>query len=132
MDAVRKHFEDQAREFDRIIVTMIPGYAQMVEAPLPFSNPEIHRCDIPRFVIHRKPMAAENSFAIVSNVDLPEVTNAIQQALKEIHPRYDLNASPSDIQFDGKEEILLTSAGMEKPILTMRSPLLGNAPKEAD
>ena len=77
-------------------------------------------------------MAAENSFDIVSNVDLPEVTNAIQQALKEIHPRYDLNASPSDIQFDGKEEILLTSAGMEKPILTMRSPLLGNAPKEAD
>jgi uncharacterized protein YajQ (UPF0234 family) len=55
-------------------------------------------------------MAAENSFAIVSNVDLPEVTNAIQQALKEIHQRYDLKASHSDIQFDGKDEIVLTSA----------------------
>lgn len=55
-------------------------------------------------------MAAENSFDIVSNVDLPEVTNAIQQALKEIHQRYDLKASHSDITFDGKEEIILTSA----------------------
>ncbi len=55
-------------------------------------------------------MAAENSFDIVSNVDLPEVTNAIQQALKEINQRYDLKGSHSDIQFDGKEELVLTSA----------------------
>jgi len=55
-------------------------------------------------------MAAENSFDIASNVDLPEVNNAIQQALKEIHQRYDLKGSHSDIVFDGKEEIVLTSA----------------------
>jgi cyclic-di-GMP-binding protein len=55
-------------------------------------------------------MAAENSFDIVSNVDLPEVSNAIQQALKEILQRYDLKGSHSDIQFDGKDEIVLTSA----------------------
>ena len=55
-------------------------------------------------------MAAENSFDIVSNVDLPEVTNAVQQALKEIHQRYDLKGSHSDIQFDGKGELVLTSA----------------------
>lgn len=55
-------------------------------------------------------MAAENSFDIVSNVELPEVSNAIQQALKEITQRYDLKGSHSDIQFDGKEEIVLTSA----------------------
>ena len=55
-------------------------------------------------------MAAENSFDIVSNVELPEVTNAIQQALKEITQRYDLKGSHSDIQFDGKDEIVLTSA----------------------
>ena len=55
-------------------------------------------------------MAAENSFDIVSNVDLPEVSNAIQQALKEIHQRYDLKGSNSDIQFDGKDELVLTSA----------------------
>ena len=47
-------------------------------------------------------MAAENSFDIVSNVDLPEVTNAIQQALKEIHQRYDLKGSHSDIQLTAR------------------------------
>ena len=55
-------------------------------------------------------MAAENSFDIVSNVELPEVTNAMQQALKEITQRYDLKGSHSDITFDGKDELVLTSA----------------------
>jgi len=55
-------------------------------------------------------MAAENSFDIVSNVDLPEVNNAVQQALKEIGQRYDLKGSHSNIEFDGKAELTLTSA----------------------
>ena len=55
-------------------------------------------------------MAAENSFDIVSNVDLPEVTNAIQQALKEITQRYDLKGSHSNIEFNQKDELTLTSA----------------------
>jgi tRNA (cmo5U34)-methyltransferase len=41
MDTIRKHFEDEAREFDRIIVTLIPGYARMVEAlvvAIPFES----------------------------------------------------------------------------------------------
>ena len=53
---------------------------------------------------------AENSFDIVSKVDLQEVSNAIQQALKEIHTRYDLKDSKSDVQMDGKEALVLTSA----------------------
>jgi uncharacterized protein YajQ (UPF0234 family) len=32
----------------------------------------------------------ENSFDIVSKIDLQEVSNAIPQALKEIHTRFDL------------------------------------------
>ncbi len=55
-------------------------------------------------------MASDNSFDIVSKVDLQEVSNAIQQALKEIHQRYDLKGSHSDIQMEGKEAIILTSA----------------------
>jgi len=53
---------------------------------------------------------AENSFDIVSRIDLQEVTNAIQQALKEIHQRFDLKNSHSDIQLEGKDAIVLASA----------------------
>ena len=54
-------------------------------------------------------MASENSFDIVSKVDLQEVSNAIQNALKEIHTRFDLKDSKSDIQLEGKEALVLTS-----------------------
>src|SRR5258708_4060405 len=54
-------------------------------------------------------MAAENSFDIVSKVDLQEVSNAIQNALKEIHTRFDLKDSKSDIQLEGKEALILSS-----------------------
>lgn len=53
---------------------------------------------------------AENSFDIVSKVDLQEVSNAIQQALKEIHQRFDLKDSKSNIELEGKDAIILTSA----------------------
>ena len=53
---------------------------------------------------------AENTFDIVSKVDLQEVTNAINQALKEVHTRFDLKDSKSNIEFEGKEAITLTSA----------------------
>jgi len=51
----------------------------------------------------------ENSFDIVSKIDLQEVSNAIQQALKEIHTRYDLKDSKSNIVVEGKDAIILTS-----------------------
>ena len=49
------------------------------------------------------------SFDIVSQVDLQEVSNAIQQALKEVHTRFDLKNSKSRIELDGKEAIVLHS-----------------------
>jgi uncharacterized protein YajQ (UPF0234 family) len=52
---------------------------------------------------------AENSFDIVSKVDLQEASNAIQNALKEIHTRFDLKDSKSDIQLEGKDAIVLSS-----------------------
>lgn len=51
----------------------------------------------------------ENSFDIVSKIDLQEVTNAIQQALKEIHTRFDLKDSKSNIELEGKDAINLHS-----------------------
>lgn len=32
MNNIKQHFEDEAREFDRLIVTLIPEYSRMVEA----------------------------------------------------------------------------------------------------
>lgn len=53
---------------------------------------------------------AENTFDIVSKVDLQEVSNSIQNALKEVHTRFDLKNTKSDIQLEGKEAIVLSSA----------------------
>ncbi len=51
----------------------------------------------------------DNSFDIVSKIDLQEVSNAMQQALKEIHTRFDLKDSKSSIALEGKDAIVLAS-----------------------
>src|SRR6266478_2252004 len=51
----------------------------------------------------------ENTFDIVSKIDLQEVSNAIQQALKEVHTRFDLKDSKSNIELE-KDAIVLHSA----------------------
>jgi uncharacterized protein YajQ (UPF0234 family) len=51
----------------------------------------------------------DNSFDVVSKIDMTEVSNAIQQALKEIHTRFDLKDSRSNIEIE-KDAILLNSA----------------------
>jgi cyclic-di-GMP-binding protein len=53
----------------------------------------------------------ENTFDIVSKIDLQEVTNAIQQAMKEITTRFDLKDSESSIALEAKDNaIVLHSA----------------------
>jgi hypothetical protein len=54
-------------------------------------------------------MAADNSFDIVSKVELQEVKNAIDQASKEVHARFDLKNSKSSIELEGTETIQLAS-----------------------
>jgi cyclic-di-GMP-binding protein len=55
-------------------------------------------------------MAAENTFDIVSKVDIQEVRNAIDQATKEVRTRFDLKDSKSEIKLEGEEAIQLASA----------------------
>ncbi len=43
---------------------------------------------------------AQNTFDIVSRVDLTEVQNAVQQTIKEIRQRYDLKNAGSEIEID--------------------------------
>src|ERR1700760_724825 len=52
----------------------------------------------------------ENTFDIVSKIDLQEVSNAVQQALKEITTRFDLKGTHSDVKIEGKDAIVLASA----------------------
>jgi uncharacterized protein YajQ (UPF0234 family) len=54
-------------------------------------------------------MAVENSFDVVSNVDLQEVRNAVNQADKEIVNRYDLKKAAVSLRLEG-EEITLEAA----------------------
>lgn len=53
-------------------------------------------------------MAKDNSFDIVSQVDMQEIENAINQAVKEIDNRFDFKNSRSSISLDG-DKITLVS-----------------------
>ena len=53
-------------------------------------------------------MPQENSFDIVSKTDMQEVTNAVQQARKELQTRFDFKGSKSEIELSGEELVLLS------------------------
>jgi uncharacterized protein YajQ (UPF0234 family) len=48
----------------------------------------------------------DNSFDVVSQIELPEVLNAVQQAQKELLTRYDLKDSKSSIELKEKDKKL--------------------------
>jgi len=53
-------------------------------------------------------MAAENSFDVVSKIDMAEVTNAVTQALKEVGQRFDFKGSKSNIT-EEKDALVVVS-----------------------
>ena len=53
-------------------------------------------------------MAQQNSFDIVSNVDRAEVTNAIQQTIKEVRQRFDFKGSTATVTLE-KDELILSA-----------------------
>jgi uncharacterized protein YajQ (UPF0234 family) len=67
----------------------------------------------------------ENSFDIVSRIDLAEVNNAVQQALKEIHTRFDLKDSKSNIELNEKEHKLVLTSVDDFKIKAVRDVLEG-------
>ena len=69
--------------------------------------------------------AAENSFDIVSKIEMPEVVNAIQQAVKEIQTRYDLKDSKSDIQLNEKDNKITLASADEYRLKAVRDILEG-------
>src|SRR5437660_1226646 len=78
----------------------------------------------------------ENTFDIVSKIDLAEVNNAIQQTRKELITRYDLKNSKSEVDLNEKDhKILLASADefklkavteiLEQKLIKRQVPLKG-------
>ena len=53
-------------------------------------------------------MAAENSFDVVSKINMSEVTNAVSQAMKEIGQRFDFKGSKSNITQE-KDALVIVS-----------------------
>jgi cyclic-di-GMP-binding protein len=71
-------------------------------------------------------MAAENSFDIVSTVDLQEVRNAVAQAEKEIVNRYDLKKAAVDLRLE-KEEMTMEAAdefSLDQALEVLKSKLV--------
>ena len=53
-------------------------------------------------------MAQQNSFDIVSQVDRAEISNAINQTMKEVRQRFDFKGSAAAVALE-KEELILTA-----------------------
>jgi uncharacterized protein YajQ (UPF0234 family) len=71
----------------------------------------------------------DNSFDVVSKIELPEVSNAVQQALKEIQQRYDLKDSKSGIEFKEKENKLILTSSDEYKLKAVTEVLQGKLVK---
>ena len=54
-------------------------------------------------------MARDNSFDVVSKIEVQEVKNAIDQAQKEVGARFDLKNSKSTIALEGDETVQFAS-----------------------
>jgi len=55
----------------------------------------------------------DNSFDVVSKIDLAEVTNAVHQSMKEVTTRFDLKNTNSHIELDEKERKLTLASADE-------------------
>ncbi len=66
----------------------------------------------------------ENTFDIVSKIDINEVQNAVQQASKELITRYDLKDSKSSIELNEKDHKILLASSDEYKLKAI-SEILG-------
>lgn len=71
----------------------------------------------------------ENTFDVVSKIDLAEVSNAVQQAIKEVHTRFDLKDSRSTIELQEKENKLTLASSDEFHLKAVRDILEGKLVK---
>src|SRR3954471_21260025 len=70
-------------------------------------------------------MASDSSFDIVSEINLQEMDNAINQAQKEIGKRYDFKGTAAAVEFDRKAKELTLTADAEPQLEAVRSVIIG-------
>ncbi|MBP9732868.1 MAG: YajQ family cyclic di-GMP-binding protein [Candidatus Omnitrophica bacterium] len=68
-------------------------------------------------------MSKDHSFDIVSQVDLQEVTNAVEQARKEVATRFDFKGSNSSIEWDLQEKKITLKTENELRLRSLRDIL---------
>jgi uncharacterized protein YajQ (UPF0234 family) len=69
-------------------------------------------------------MADNYSFDITSKVEIQEVKNAVDQAIKEVRQRYDLKDSKSEIKLEEETEVSVTLTSDDEYKLTAISDIL--------
>lgn len=69
-------------------------------------------------------MPSDSSFDIVSEIDLQEMDNAVNQAIKEISTRYDFKGTAASVEFDRKEKELTLTADGEPQLEAVRKVIV--------
>jgi len=63
-------------------------------------------------------MAAENSFDVACKIDMQEVTNALDQARREIETRYDLKGTKNEVVLEKTDIVLSATDDMKLKAVT--------------
>ena len=69
-------------------------------------------------------MPQDSSFDIVSEINLQEMDNAVNQAVKEITTRYDFKGSAASLEFDQKAKELTITADGESQLEAVRKVII--------
>ena len=69
-------------------------------------------------------MASDSSFDIVSEINLQEMDNAVNQAVKEITTRYDFKGTSAGLEFNRKDKELTLTADGEPQLESVRKVLV--------
>jgi tRNA (cmo5U34)-methyltransferase len=118
MDEVKSHFEDEATEFDRIILALIPHYQAMIRVlveAIPFGRPEPIR--VMDLGCGTGTVAAQVSDAFpnarITCLDVAENMIAIARTKLAAHPVVSYAAADfSDLEFCGEYDAILSSLAL--------------------
>jgi uncharacterized protein YajQ (UPF0234 family) len=69
-------------------------------------------------------MPSDSSFDIVSEINLQEMDNAVNQAIKEIGTRYDFKGTAAAVEFDRKLKELTLTADAEQQLEAVRKVIV--------